>query len=343
MTTALKRSFASPLDALTTLVVAILAAVMLIPLGRWAIVDAVWRGTPGDCRAEGAGACWAFVGHKLRFLLFGLYPIAQQWRPAVVLVLLLALIALTARPELWRKWLLVTWLVCLTVAAWLMGGGFGLPRVPTRQWGGLPITLVLTATGLAGGFPIAILLALGRRSRLRVPRWIATVIVEVVRGIPLIAVLYLAALVLPLTLPRGFEPDKLLLAQAGIALFAAAYLAEAVRAGLQSIPRGQTEAALALGLRRWHLLRHVVLPQALRIVIPAFVSIAVGFFQDTSLVVIIGLFDLLNTARLAAQDPVWLGFYTEAYVFAGLIFFAGSGTLSRYGLWLERRINPARR
>jgi general L-amino acid transport system permease protein len=337
MTRALKRSFATPLDALATIVVAVIAALVLVPLGRWAVVDAVWRGTPGDCRVESAGACWTFVGHKLRFLIFGLYPVAQQWRPAAVIVLMLALVGFTARPESWRKWLLAAWLVCLTVAAWLMAGGFGLPRVPTRQWGGLPITLVLTATGLAGGFPIAVVLALGRRSKLRVPRWISTAIVEVVRGIPLIAVLYVAALVLPLALPRGFEPDKLILAQVGIALFAAAYLAEAVRAGLQSIPRGQTEASLALGLRRWQLLRHVVLPQALRIVIPSFVSIAVGFFQDTSLVVIIGLFDLLNTARLAAQDPVWLGSYTEAYVFAGLIFFAGSGTLSRYGLWLEAR------
>ena len=196
---------------------------------------------------------------------------------------------------------------------------------------------MLTAVGLSLGFPLAVLLALGRRSALAVPRVLATTFVETVRGVPLIAVLYVAALVVPLALPAGIEIDKLFLAQGAIVVFASAYLSEAVRSGLQVVPRGQYDAARALGLGAWRMQRLVILPQALRVVVPSFVSIAVGFFQDTSLVVIIGLFDLLNTARVAAQDPEWLGFHTEAYVFVGALYFLGSVAATRYGLWLERR------
>jgi general L-amino acid transport system permease protein len=250
---------------------------------------------------------------------------------------------MTGIPRLWRRSLLVAWAAGLATAFWLMHGGLGLVRVPTRLWGGLPITLMLTAAGLSLGFPLAVALALGRRSRLPVPRVLATAFVEVVRGVPLIAVLYVAALVVPLALPRGLEVDKLFLAQGAVVVFASAYLAEAVRAGLQIVPRGQYDAARALGLGAWRMNRLVILPQALRVVVPSFVSIAVGFFQDTSLVVIIGLFDLLNTARVAAQDPQWLGFHTEAFVFVGLLYFAGSTLMSAYGSWLERRLHRDRR
>ena len=198
-------------------------------------------------------------------------------------------------------------------------------------------------SGLALGFPVGVLLALGRRSSYAVPRLASTAIVEVVRGVPLVAVLYLAVLVVPLALSSGVEIDKLVLAQGGVAVFAAAYLAEAVRSGLQVVPARRADAARALGLSWWQATRLVVLPEALRIVVPSFVSIAVGFFQDTSLIVIIGLFDLLNTARLAAQDPAWLGFHTEAYVFVGVIYFAVSALVSRYGLWIERRLGKSAR
>jgi general L-amino acid transport system permease protein len=201
---------------------------------------------------------------------------------------------------------------------------------------------MLTVVGLALGFPLAVLLALGRRSTLPVPRAACAAFVEIVRGVPLIAVLYVAALVVPLALPSGVEIDKLFLAQGAIVVFASAYLAEAVRSGLQMVPRGQRDAALALGLGAWQVNRLVILPQALRIVVPSVVSIAVGFFQDTSLVVIIGLFDLLNTARVAAQDPEWLGFHTEAYVFVGTLYFVGSTVASQYGLWLERHLARGR-
>jgi general L-amino acid transport system permease protein len=272
------------------------------------------------------------------FVLFGLYPPAERWRAAAALALLVALIVGSLVPWCWRRWLVGAWVVGLAAAFWLMHGGVGLEPVPTRLWGGLPITMMLTTVGLSLGFPLAVLLALGRRSTFAIPRAVATVFVETVRGVPLIAVLYVAALVVPLALPSGIEVDKLFLAQGAVAVFASAYLAEAVRAGLQVIPKGQYDAARALGLSAWRMNRLVILPQALRVVVPSFVSIAVGFFQDTSLVVIIGLFDLLNTARVAAQDPAWLGFHTEAYVFVGAIYFVGSTMMSVYGSWVERSL-----
>src|SRR5688572_26232925 len=338
----LRRSVATPLDAAMTTIVALAVAAVAIPLTRWALLGAVWAGSADDCRAAN-GACWAFVGHKLSFIVFGLYPQGERWRAGVALSILIALVVLTAAPRLWRRSLLVGWVIGLVAAFWLMRGGVGLTRVPTRLWGGLPITVMLTAAGLALGFPVAILLALGRRSRSAVPRALATAFVEVVRGVPLIAVLYVAALVVPLAMPRGLEIDKLFLAQGAVVVFASAYLAEAVRAGLQIVPRGQFDAARALGLGPWRMNRLVILPQALRVVVPSFVSIAVGFFQDTSLVVIIGLFDLLNTARVAAQDPQWLGFHTEAFVFVALLYFVGSTVMSQYGLWLERQLHRDRR
>jgi general L-amino acid transport system permease protein len=336
-----RRAIATPVDAIVTVIVAIVVIAALVPVGRWAFIDAVWSGTADDCRAAG-GACWAFVGHKLGFILFGLFPPSERWRAAGALGILLGLIFVTLVPRFWRRWLVAAWALGLVIAFWLMHGGVGLAPVPTRLWGGLPITLMLTTIGLTLGFPLAVVLALGRRSRLAVPRGLATGFVEVGRGIPLIAVLYVAALVVPLAMPPGVEIDKLFLAQCAVAVFASAYLAEAVRSRLQIVPRGQYDAARALGLRMWQMQRLVILPQALRVVVPSFVSIAVGFFQDTSLVVIIALFDLLNTARFAAQDPQWLGFHAEAYVFVGLIYFVGSTLMSQYGLWLERHLRPGR-
>jgi general L-amino acid transport system permease protein len=337
----IRRSIASPLDAALTAIVVVVVALAGVPIARWALIDARWTGTADDCRAV-SGACWTFVGHKLGFIAFGLYPPNERWRPAIAVLLVLALIVLTTLPRCWRRSLIFAWLAGLGGSLWLMKGGAGLVPVATRLWGGLPVTLMLTAVGLALGFPLAVALALGRRSGWPVARTVATAFVETVRGVPLIAVLYVAALVIPLAMPRGIEIDKLVLAQLAVAVFASAYLSEAVRSGLQLVPRGQYDAARALGLSSWRVHRLVILPQALRTVVPSFVSIAVGFFQDTSLVVIIGLFDLLNTARVAAQDPAWLGFHTEAFVFVGAIYFVGSTVLSQYGLWLERRLHRDR-
>ncbi|HKT09231.1 MAG TPA: amino acid ABC transporter permease [Gemmatimonadaceae bacterium] len=338
VTTAIRRSFATPAAAALTVIVAGIAAAVVVPLARWALVGATWSGTADDCRRAAGGACWAFIGHKAGFILFGLYPAAQRWRPGLAAAVLVALVVCTAIPRCWTRWLLAAWALGLALAFVVMHGGLGLTVVPTQRWGGLPVTIMLTALGLAGGFPIGVVLALGRRSRRPLPRAVAGAIVEVVRGVPLIAVLYVAVLVFPLALPTGVSVDKLALAQAAVIVFASAYLAEAVRSGLQLVPARRLDAGLALGLSWWQTMQRIVLPEALRTVLPSFISIAVGFFQDTSLIVIIGLFDLLNTARSAAQDPNWLGFYTEAFVFVGAIYFCGSAALSRYGLWLERRM-----
>jgi general L-amino acid transport system permease protein len=339
----MRQAFAGVPNVVLTLVAVIVAASALVPFARWALLDARWSGTAAECRARGVGACWAFIGHKLPFILFGLYPVAERWRPATATALLVSLIIASMVPVLWRRALLLAWIAGLALVLWLMSGGGALVHVPTQEWGGLPITMTLTVIGLALGFPLGVLLALGRRSRHLYPRLTAAVIVEVVRGVPLVAVLYLAVLVVPLMLRGGVEVDKLVLAQCGVAVFAGAYLAEAVRAGLQMVPARRADAARALGLTWWQSTRLVILPEALRIVLPSFVSIAVGFFQDTSLIVIIGLFDLLNTARLAAQDPAWLGFHTEAYVFVGGVYFAVSAVVSRYGLWVERRLASSTR
>jgi general L-amino acid transport system permease protein len=307
-----------------------LALAAAIPFVRWALIDATWSGTAADCRVH-SGACWAFVGHKMNFILYGLYPAGERWRATVAMLMLIALVAVTLTPRFWRPSLAIPWVLGLLATFAVLS------PVPTQQWGGLPVTIMLTAIGLALGFPTGVFLALARRSRRPIVKLVATAVIEVVRGIPLVAVLYLAVLIFPLALPTGIEVNKLALAQLAVALFAAAYLAEAVRSGLQMVPKGRLEAALALGLTWGQAMRLVILPEALRIVIPSFISIAAGFFQDTSLIVIIGLFDLLNTARLAAQDPNWLGFSTEAYLFVGLIYFAGSVAIVRYGRWIEWR------
>jgi general L-amino acid transport system permease protein len=309
------------------------------PILRWAVLDATWHGTADTCAAR-QGACWAFIGEKLNFITFGPYPADQRWRAGLATGLLLALVLASCLPRLWHRLLPPAWIAGIAVAVLLLAGGLATPAVPTGQWGGLPLTVLLTVVGLAGAFPIAVLLAFGRRSRMVAARLFATAFIETVRGVPLIAVLYGATLMLPLMLPQGWVLDKLLRTQLAVMLFAAAYMAEIIRAGLQAVPVGQYEAARALGLGFWPLMRLVVLPQALRTVIPAFVTLGIGILQDTTLVVTIGLFDFLNTARTAASDPSWLGFDGEAFSFAAVVYFLFCFAASRYSLWLERRLRP---
>ncbi|MCY1228609.1 Inner membrane amino-acid ABC transporter permease protein YhdY [compost metagenome] len=231
-----------------------------------------------------------------------------------------------------------------TVVIWLlMAGTAGMEPVSTNHWGGLPITLTVSIAGLAFAFPIALLLALARQSDMGIVRCLATAFIEVLRGVPMIAVLYVAMLIVPMALPSGAAIDKLLRAQIGVSLFFSAYLAEVIRAGLQVIPSGQKEAALSLGLSRIQMLRLVVLPQALTAVIPAIVNLSIGIVLNTSLLAVIGIYDLLNAAKTSATDPTWLGFYSEAYIFAALVYFAICFTGSRYSLWLERKLNSSNR
>jgi len=321
---------------------------------QWGLINAVWtvkvgaNNIPdtGACRAvRGAGACWAVIADKYRFILFGRFPYDAQWRPAICIVLFIALFIISALRRFWRKELALIWVGTLTVIGVLMWGGvLGMEAVPQDVWGGLPITLILATFGLAFAFPLSILVALGRRStKLPAVRMICVIYVELIRGVPLISLLFMASVMFPLFMPEGVNIDKLLRAQIAIILFAAAYLAEVVRGGLQALPRGQYEAADALGLGYWQKTALIILPQALRLVIPPLVNTFIGFFKDTSLVLIIGIFDLLTTGKIAVTEPAWQGFATEVYLALAAVYFVFCFAMSRYSRGLETEFNRARR
>jgi general L-amino acid transport system permease protein len=333
----------SPLNIAITLGCLILLWRFVPPLLDWAVFSATWSGTAQDCRA-GTGACWAFIREKFWFSIFGLYPFEERWRPAAMLLLLTAMVVVSMFRRLWSARLLLAWMVAVPVMLVLMGGGvLGLTPVPTRLWGGLAVTGIIAVFGISLGYPLAILLALGRRSNLPLMRWFCTFVIEVVRGVPLISLLFMAAIMLPLFLPEGITPDRLVRVLVAYVLFSAAYMAEVVRGGLQAIPRGQYEAAEALGLGYWQKMGKVVLPQALTITIPVQVNTYIGLFKDTTLVVVIGVFDFFTTLRSALGDPQWLGFPTEAYVFAAVTFLLICGGLNRYAQRLERDLRPEAR
>jgi len=336
--------FGSWPSALATLALLWLAWTLVPPFVEWAFLKAVWTAPdPRSCRAEGAGACWALIAEKHRFILFGTYPYEQHWRPGACILILLALYVLSALRRFWRPALALAWLAGLALIGVLMWGGVaGLPYVENERWGGLTLTLLLATFGIAFAFPLSILLALGRRSRLPAVRVLSVAWIELVRGVPLISLLFMASVMLPLFLPEGVTIDKLLRALIAMIVFAAAYLAEVVRGGLQAIPHGQTEAADALGLGYWKKTLLVVLPQALRIAIPPLVNTFIGFFKDTSLVVIIGLFDLLTSIKVALGEPAWSGFGVEAYLFASLVYFVFCYAMSRYSQNLERELERSR-
>jgi general L-amino acid transport system permease protein len=331
--------FSSWPNTLLTLAVLWLLWRTVPPFIDWAFVNAIWHAPDSKlCRAAaGEGACWAFIAEKHRFILFGTYPYAQHWRPALACLILVALWIASALRRFWNRGLILAWAAGLVAVGLLMWGGvLGLPYVENERWGGLILTLLLTTFGLAFAFPLAILLALGRRSGMSVIRGLAVGFIELVRGVPLISLLFMASVMLPLFLPAGVTVDKLLRAQIAMILFAAAYLAEVVRGGLQAIPRGQYDAADALGLSYWNRTLLVILPQALRISIPPIVNTCIGFFKDTSLVLIIGLFDLLSTIKVSLTEPAWTGFGVEAYLFAAAVYFAFCFAMSRYSQGLER-------
>jgi general L-amino acid transport system permease protein len=312
---------------------------------KWGIIDAVWSApNMRACQAAGTGACWAFVAEKWRFILFGRFPYDEQWRPALVTVMLFGLTGATFVPKLWRRETAYAWVAAIALSAILMYGGvLGMVYVPSDLWSGLPLTLILSLLSMILGFPLAVLLALGRRSHLPIVKIFCTVAIEVMRGVPLITVLFMASLMLPLFLPPGFTVDKQLRALVAITLFLAAYQAEDVRAGLLALPKGQFEAADALGLSYWRKTKSIVLPQAITIVIPPLVGNLIGNFKNTSLVSIISLLDLMQTTQVALIDPNWRGLTNEAYLFLGTIYFVACFAMSRYSQWLEIRLNKGKR
>lgn len=333
-----RRLFGSWSSTLATVSILYLAARLLPPFLDWALLHAVWApDRAADCR-DGQGACWAFIAEKYHFIIFGTYPAGEQWRPALVIAILLALYSMSGFQMVRGLKLTGLWLAGLVFIGLLMWGGvFGLTYVENERWGGLTLTLLLSSFGIALAFPLAILLALGRRSAMTLIRWFSVAYIELIRGVPLISVLFMASVMLPLFLPQGVSIDKLLRAQLAMILFAAAYLAEVIRGGLQAIPPQQEEAGLATGLSYWQRVRYVTLPQALRVAIPPLVNTFIGFFKDTSLVVIIGLFDFLSSIKVSLSEPAWSGFGIEAYLFAAVGYFAFCYPMSRFSQKLERQ------
>jgi len=330
-------------NTILTLLCVALIAVAVPPVIRWGLVDAIWS-APNGKSCHGGGACWAFIGEKFRFIVFGFFPANETWRPASVVGIFVLMIVAACDRRLWGRRLAMLWVVGLcAVFALMRGGALGLSKVETAMWSGLPLTLILAVVGMLFGFPLGILLALGRRSRLPAVRAICVGYIELVRGVPLITMLFMASLMLPLFLPAGFTIDKLVRAQVAFILFAGAYLAEVVRGGLQAIPRGQIEAADSLGLSYIQRTRLIVLPQALAMVIPPLVNTFIGIFKDTALVIVISLFDLLTTAETALSDVNWQGFYIEAYVFVGVIYWSFCFFMSRYSQLLEREFDRGKR
>jgi len=338
-----RQLFSSPLNTLLTVLIVWLLLMSLPALIEWLFIKADFNATsPQECHASG-GACWAFIVEKHRFILFGTYPYDEQWRPLLASALLIGLLVISAVRRFWRPVLGLIWLAGLSAVAILMWGGvLGLSPVENTRWGGLPVTLILATFGVAFAFPIGVLLALGRRSRMPVIKALSIIYIELIRGVPLISLLFMSSVMLPLFLPEGFSIDKLLRAQIALILFTSAYIAETVRGGLQAIPKGQYEGAESLGLTYWQQMRKIILPQALKIVIPPLVSVFIALFKDTSLVVIIGIFDLTQAAKSALSEGGWASFSIEAYLFIALIYFIFCFSISKYSQSLERHLEKGR-
>lgn len=330
-------------NTLLTLAVLAVLAIVLPPLFRWAVSDATISGI-SRAACVGDGACWTFIRMRLPTFFFGHYPPEERWRIFAAFAVIAACVVPVLREHVRYRLL---WIVALlTVApalagALLYGGVAGLPRVETSDWGGLMLDFVISFVTVAGSLPLGVLLALGRRSTLPVVRALSVGFIELWRGVPLLTVLFMSAVMVPLFLPNGVSLDRLVRAMAALVLFNAAYMAEVVRGGLQGVPAGQEEAAYSLGLHWRQVQMHVVLPQALRIVMPGIINTVVDLFKDTTLVTIVGLSDLLGAVSIALKDPAWLGYATEGYVFSAVVFFVCCFALSAYGRGFEKRARRA--
>lgn len=336
--------FSSWTNSLLTLLCLYILYISLVPLVNWALLDATFTGTSkDDCTA--GGACWAVVEARFSQYLYGLYPEGQRWRINLAFALLVLAMVPFFLKQVENKLAYAIGLILVypfVAYVLFMGGWLGLPVVNTAQWGGLFLTLVIAGVGITASLPIGVLLALGRRSDLPIIKGISVTFIELVRGVPLVTILFMASVMIPLFLPEGLTFDKLLRALIGVALFASAYMAEVIRGGLQAIPKGQFEAAASMGLGYWQMMWHIVLPQALRMVIPGIVNTFIGLFKDTSLVIIIGLYDLLGIARLITRDPQWLGLAAESYIAAAFGFWIFCFAMSRYSIALERKLSADR-
>ena len=337
--------FSSVGNSILSIIGIILALLIIVPLVQWAFINAVWDTPTRDaCAAHTNGACWAFVKANFGQFIYGRYPDPERWRVNLFFLLMaigIVPMAIPSAPFKRFNLLYVFILFPLVSGFLLVGGVLGLPAVETAVWGGLFLTLVVSYVGMAMSLPLGILLALGRRSNMPAVRVVCVFFIEFCRGVPLITVLFMAGILLPLFLPDGVNFDKLLRALLGVALFAAAYMAEVIRGGLQAVPKGQYEAAKALGLGYWAMMRLIVLPQAIKIVIPGIVNTFIGLFKDTSLVYIISIFELLATVRNSFTNPDWATSTTPAsgLAFAAAVFWIFCFGMSQYSQYTERRLN----
>ena len=331
----------TPLNCLLTLLVSWFLILVAPPLMTWTILDAGFLpAEPATCQ-ETTGACWSFVIAKSRQILLGVYPFEEQWRPIFVCIIILSLLGYSVRPSSWHARLVTTWLIAVASVLILMRGGvLGLHYVPSALWGGLPVTLILTVV-IGAAFPLSIILALARRSDMPFVRIISTTFIELVRATPLLSLLFIASIMLPIFLPEALLPDKFIRALVALLMFASAYLAEVVRGGLQAITRGQFEAAEALGLSYWQKQKLIILPQALRIVIPSLANTIIVMIKNTSLIFVIGLFDMISSGRAALADPEWQSPAVETYLFICFIYFMLTFCFSRFSNFLELRNKDA--
>lgn len=358
-----KNLFATPGDAILTILGVAFIVWAAPPIFNFLIGSAVGiNGTVEDCRASGAGACWAYIWARMDFFLYGFYPpdpawadqtgplaaVMEHWRINLVFLLGLILLVPLLIPKAPYKALnaVLFFIVFPVVVFYLLNGGvFGLPQVPTEKWGGLTVTLIIGLTGIVTSLPLGILLALGRRSRLPIIRYLSIAFIELWRAVPLVTVLFMASVMLPLFAPEGVSVDKLLRALIGVSLFNSAYMAEVIRGGLQALPRGQYEAAAALGLNYWKSMALVILPQALKYSIPGIVNTFISLFKDTSLVSIVGIFDLLKTVQSSTADLAWTSpsQAITGYIFAAAVFWVFCFSMSRYSMFMERRLDTGHR
>ena len=309
------------------------------PLIQWAFIDSVWNTTGAVCR-ETDGACWSIIATNFRFILFGFFPHDQHWRPLIAILILCGLLFYSRDRNHWNKYLLYAWGIGLVVMAVLMRGGIlGLSSVETTQWGGLPLTLLLSVFGLTIAYPLGVIFALGRQSKMPTIKWMSIIYIELIRGVPLISLLFMGSFIFPLFLPEGVNFPTILRALVAIIIFTAAYIAEVVRGGLQGMSQGQYEAAESIGLNYFLTMRLIILPQALKIVIPPTVQQLISAFKDTSLVVIIALFDLLKTSQTVLSNPEWMGFSREAYLFVAILYFLGCFSMANYSRKLEKELS----
>jgi general L-amino acid transport system permease protein len=336
-------------SGIMTVLISLALVWIALPLIDFLIVDAVWTGSDREACLTTAdrpvvGACWAYIADRFAYIVYGSYPLAGRWRVDIFFAML-------AFGTAWLLWLeaprrdigAVYFFVVLPLASFVLLHGFeavGLPVVDTALWGGITVTIVVAAVGIVVSLPIGVVLALGRRSGLPAVRLLSMLFIEFVRGVPLITVLFMASVMLPLFVPDSWSPDKLMRALVGVALFASAYMAEVVRAGLQAMPKGQYEAAHALGLSYWQTLRLIILPQALTVTIPNIVNSYIALFKDTSLVFFVGIFDFLKTIEVARADPKWSTPVTSAtgYIFAAMVYFVCCYAMSRYAAGIEKRL-----